>query len=166
MTCICKTLMHCWSYICSKVRMQRLRRIFNSCMKRWSLLLQQRIQSSLLQACNLKMMQHLSSMSLSKMLLHSILHADHAKSWDIRLIIWCISTMHSDKRLAIMMKRWEKRKSDIHHQIIKYNYEKMIIMCIDDISIDKCLWESAQSSLFYWLWDWVKLYIAIMSKRA
>ncbi len=42
----------------------------------------------------------------------------------------------------------------------------MIIMCIDDISTDKCLWESARSSLSYWLWNRAKLYIAIMSKRA
>ncbi len=49
-------------------------------MKRWSLSLQQRIQSSLLQACSLKMMQHSSSINLSKMLLHLILHANHAKS--------------------------------------------------------------------------------------
>ncbi len=57
--------------------------------------------------------------------------------------------MHSDKRLAIMTKKWKKKKSDIHYQIIKYNYEKTIIMCIDDINTDKCFWESAQSSLFY-----------------
>ena len=30
--------LHCWSYICSKVKVQHLRRIFNSCMRRWSLL--------------------------------------------------------------------------------------------------------------------------------
>ena len=166
MTCICKTLMHYWSYICSKVRVQRLRRVLDSHMKRRSLLLQRRIRSSLLQARSLKMMWHSSSMSSSKMLLHSILRADHARKWDTRLIIWCISTTHSDKRLAIMMKRWEKRKSDVHHWIIKYNYEKMIVICIDDISIDKCLWEDTWSSLSYWLWDWVKFYIAIMSKRA
>ncbi len=64
------------------------------------------------------------------------------------------------------MKRWEKRKSDVYHWIIKYNYEKMIVTCIDDINTDKCLWESVQSSLFYWLWNWAKLYIVIMSKRA
>ena len=151
MTCICKTLMHCWSYICSKVKVQCFRRVFNSHMKRQSLSLQQRIWSSLLQACSLKTMWHLSSMSLSKMLLHSILHADHARNWNTRLIIWYILTMHSDKRLVIMMKKWEKRKSDVHHWIIKYNYEKMIITCIDDISINKCLWKNAWSSLFYWL---------------
>ena len=111
-------------------------------------------------------MQHSSSMSLSKMLLHSILRADHARRWNTRLLIQCVSIMHSDKRLAIMMKRWEKRKFDIHHWIIKYNYKKMIITCINDISIDKCFWESAQSSLFYWLWNRAKFYIAIMSKRA
>ena len=94
-------------------------------------------------------MQHLSSMNLSKILFHSILHADHARKWNIRLIIWCISTMHSDKRLAIMMKKWEKRKFDVYHWIIKYNYEKMIIMCIDDINIDKCFWKDVQSSLSY-----------------
>ncbi len=71
-------------------------------------------------------MQHSSSVSSSKMLLHSILHADHARKWNTRLIIWCISTTHSDKRLVIMMKKWEKRKSDVHYWIIKYNYEKMI----------------------------------------
>ena len=42
-----------------------------------------------------------------------------------------------------MMKKRKKRKFDVYHWIIKYNYEKMIIMCIDDISTDKCLWESA-----------------------
>ncbi len=158
--------MHCWSYICSKVKVQHLRRVLDSCIRRWSLLLQQRIWSSLLQARSLKMMQHSSSMSSSKMLLHSILRADHARSWDTRLIIWCVSTTHSDKRLAIMMKRWKKRKFDVHHWIIRYNYEKTIVICIDDISIDKCLWESAWSSLSYWLWDRAKFYIAIMSKRA
>ncbi len=158
--------MHCWSYICSKVRVQRLRRALDSRMKRRSLSLQQRIQSSLLQACSLKAMQHSSSVSLSKMLLHSILYADHARSWNTRLIIQWISTTHSDKRLAIMIKRWEKRKFDVCCWIIKYNYEKMIVTCIDDISIDKCLWESARSSLSYWLWDWAKLYITIMNKRA
>ncbi len=142
------------------------RRNLNSCMKKWSLLLQQRLWSSLLQACSLKAMQHLSSVNSSKMLFHSILHADHARKWDTRLIIWCVSTMHSDKRLAIIMKRWKKRKFDVHHWIIKYNYKKMIITCIDDISINKCLWKNAWSSLSYWLWDRVKLYIAIMSKRA
>ena len=130
------------------------------------MLLQQRLWSSLLQACSLKAMQHLSSVNSSKMLFHSILHADHARKWDTRLIIWCVSTMHSDKRLAIIMKRWKKRKFDVHHWIIKYNYKKMIITCIDDISINKCLWKNAWSSLSYWLWDRVKLYIAIMSKRA
>ncbi len=64
------------------------------------------------------------------------------------------------------MKKWEKRKSDVHYWIIKYNYEKMIVTCTDDISIDKCLWEDAQSSLSYWFWNRAKLYIAIMSKRA
>ncbi len=135
-------------------------------MKRQSLLLQWRIWSSLLQARSLKMMQYLSSMSSSKMLLHSILRADHARRWNTKLIIWCVSTMHSDKRLAIMMKRWKKRKSDVYHWIIKYNYEKTIVTCTDDISIDKCLWRSARSSLSYWFWDWAKFYIAIMSKRA
>ncbi len=158
--------MHYWIYICSKVRVQRLRRVLDSHMKRRSLLLQRRIRSSLLQARSLKMMWHSSSMSSSKMLLHSILRADHARKWDTRLIIWCISTMHSDKRLAIMMKRWKKRKSDVHHWIIKYNYEKMIVTCIDDIIIDKCLWKNAWSSLSYWFWDRVKFYIAIVSKRA
>jgi len=43
----------------------------------------------------------------------------------------------------------KKRKSDIHHWIIKYNYEKMIITCIDNINIDKCFWENAWSSLSY-----------------
>ena len=112
------------------------------------------------------MMQHSSSVNSSKMLLYSILHADYAKSWDTRLIIQCVLTTYSDKRLAIMMKRWKKRKSDVHHWIIKYNYEKIIITCIDDINIDKCFWKDAWSSLFYWLWDQVKLYIAIMSKKA
>ena len=42
----------------------------------------------------------------------------------------------------------------------------MIVTCIDDINIDKCLWENAQSSLSYWLWDWAKFYIAIINKRA
>ncbi len=42
----------------------------------------------------------------------------------------------------------------------------MIVTCIDDISIDKCLWENARSSLFYWLWDQAKLYIAIVNKKA
>ncbi len=166
MTCICKTLMHCWSYICSTVKVQRLRRVFNSCMKRRSLLLQWRIQSSLLQAHSLKTMQHSSLVNSSKMLLHSILCADHARRWSTRLIIWCILTTHSDKRLAIMMKKWEKRKFDVHHWIIKYNYEKMIVTCIDDISTDKCFWKNAWSSLSYWLWDWAKFYITIMSKRA
>jgi len=166
LTCICKILMHCWSYICSKVRMQCLRRVFDFCIKRRSLSLQQRIWSSLLQACSLKTMQHSSSMNLSKMLFHSILCVDHARSWDTRLIIWCILTMHSDKRFTIMIKRWKKRKFNVHHQIIKYNYEKTIITCIDDISIDKCFWKSAWNSLFYWFWDRVKLYIAIISKKA
>ena len=111
-------------------------------------------------------MQHSSSMSSSKMLLSSILHADHARSWDTRLIIQYVSTTHSDKRLIIMTKKQEKRKSDVHHWIIKYNYEKMIVICIDDISTNKCLWKNARSSLFYWLWDRAKLYITIMSKRA
>ncbi len=42
----------------------------------------------------------------------------------------------------------------------------MIVTCIDNISIDKCLWENAWSSLSYWLWDRAKFYIAIMSKKA
>ncbi len=42
----------------------------------------------------------------------------------------------------------------------------MIIMCIDDISTDKCFWENVQSLLFYWLWDQVKFYIVIVSKKA
>ncbi len=50
------------------------------------------------------------------------------------------------------MKKWEKRKFDVHHQIIKYNYEKMIVTCIDDISINKCLWEDVWNSLFYLSW--------------
>ncbi len=166
MTCICKTLTHCRSYIRSKVRVQHLRRVFDSCMKRWSLLLQRRIQSSLLQARSLKTMQHSSSMSSSKMLLHLILRADHARKWNTRLIIWCVSTTYSNKRLAIMMKKWKKRKSDVHCWIIKYNYKKMIVMCINDISTDKCLWENAWSSLFYWLWNQVKFYIIIISKKA
>ena len=166
MTCICETLMHCRSYIRSKVKVQRLRIVFDSRMKRRSLSLQQRIWSSLLQARSLKTMWHSSSMSSSKMLLHSILRADHARRWNTRSIIWCVSTTHSDKRLAIMMKRREKRKSDVHCRIIKYNYEKTIVMCTDDISTDKCFWENARSSLSYWLWDRVKFYIAIMSKRA
>ncbi len=111
-------------------------------------------------------MWHSSSMSSSKMLLYSILHADHARKWDTRLIIWCVSTTYSDKKLAIMMKKWEKRKSDVHHWIIKYNYEKMIVTCIDDINIDKCLWKNAWNSLSYWLWDRAKFYIIIMSKKA
>ena len=135
-------------------------------MKRRSLLLQQRILSSLLWARSLKTMQHSSSMNLSKMLFHSILHVDHARRWNTRLIKWCISTTHLNKRLAIKAKRWKKRKSDIHHQVIKYNYEKMIVTCIDDINTDKCFWENARSSLFYWFWDRAKFYIAIMSKRA
>ena len=135
-------------------------------MKRWSLSLQWRIWSFLLQVHSLKMMQHLSLISLSKMLLHSILHADHARRWDTKLIIWCISTTYSDKRLAIRLKKWEKRKFNVHCWIIKYNYEKMIVTCIDDISIDKCFWENAWSSLFYWFWDQAKFYIAIMNKRA
>ncbi len=134
-------------------------------MKRWSLSLQQRIQSSLLWARSLKIMWHSSSMSSSKMLLHSILRADHARKWNTRLIIQCVSTTHSDKRLAIMMKKWEKRKFNVHHWIIKYNYKKMIVTCIDDINIDKCLWKNARSSLSYWLWDWAKFHITIMSKR-
>ncbi len=158
--------MHCRSYICSKVRMQHLKRVLDSHMKRWSLSLQWRIRSSLLQACSLKTMWHSSSMSSSKMLLHSILCADHARKWDTRLIIWCVSTTHSNRRLVIMMKKWEKRKFDVHHRIIKYNYEKTIVTCIDDISTDKCLWKDVQSSLFYWFWDRVKLYITIMSKKA
>ena len=158
--------MHYWSYICSKVKVQRLRRVLDSHMRRWSLSLQRRIQSSLLQARSLKMMWHSSSVSSSKMLLHSILCADHARRWNIRLIIWCISTTYSDKRFAIMMKRWKKRKSDVYHWIIKYNYEKTIVTCIDDISIDKCLWKNARSSLSYWLWDQAKFYITIMNKRA
>ncbi len=166
MTCICKILMHCRSYIRSKVRVQRLKRVFNSCMRRWSLSLQRRIQSSLLQARSLRAMWHSSLVSSSKMLLHSILRADHARRWDTRLIIQCVSTMHSDKRLAIMMKRWKKRKFNVHCWIIKYNYKKTIVTCIDDISIDKCLWENARSSLSYWLWNRAKLYIAIMSKKA
>ena len=135
-------------------------------MRRWSLLLQRRILSSLLQACSLKTMQHSSSVNLSKMLLHSILHADHARKWNTRLIIQCVLTTHSDKKLAIKAKKQEKRKSDVYHQVIKYNYEKTIVTCIDDISTDKCFWENAQSSLSYWFWDRVKFYIAIMSKRA
>ena len=166
MTCICKTLMHCRSYIRSKVRMQRLKTVFDSRMRRWSLLLQRRIRSSLLRARSLKMMQHSSSVSSSKMLLHSILRANYARRWNTRLIIWCVSTMHSDKRFVVMMKKLEKRKSDVHCWIIKYNYKKIIVTCIDDISIDKCLWKDARSSLFYWLWDKAKFYIAIMSKRA
>jgi len=165
LTCICKTLTRCWSYIRSKVRVQHLRRVFNSHMKRRSLLLKWRIWSSLLQARSLKTMQHSSSVSSSKMLLHSILCADHARKWNTRLIIWCILTMHSNKRLIIMIKKWEKRKSDVHHWIIKYNYKKMIVICINDISIDKCFWKSARSSLSYWLWNWAKFYIAIMSKE-
>jgi len=148
------------------VRVQHLKKVLDSCMKRRSLSLQRRIRSSLLQARSLKMMWHSSLVSSSKMLLHSILHADHARKWDTRSIIWCVSTMHSNKRLAIMMKRWKKRKFDVHYWIIRYNYEKTIVTCIDDISIDKCLWENAWSSLSYWLWDWAKFYIAIMSKRA
>ncbi len=42
----------------------------------------------------------------------------------------------------------------------------MIIMCIDDISTDKYFWENMQSLLFYWLWDQVKFYIVIVSKKA
>ena len=158
--------MHCRSYIRSKVRVQHFRRVFNSCIKRQSLSLQWRIRSSLLQARSLKTMQHSSSMSSSKMLLHSILHADHARRWNTRLIIQCVSTTHSDKRFIIMMKKWKKRKFDVYHWIIKYNYEKMIVTCTDDININKCLWESARSLLSYWLWDQAKFYIAIMSKRA
>ncbi len=60
----------------------------------------------------------------------------------------------------------KKRKFDVHHQIIKYNYEKMIIICIDDISIDKCFWKDVQSSLSYSFWSWAKFYIVIMSKKA
>jgi len=45
--------------------------------------------------------------------------------------------------------KMRKKKSDVHHWIIKYNYEKTIVTCIDDISINKCLWESAWSSLSY-----------------
>ena len=100
------------------------------------------------------------------MLFHSILHADHARSWNIRLIIWCISIMHSNKRFTIMMKKWEKRKSDVHHWIIKYNYEKMIVTCNDDFNADKYLWKNVWSSLSYWLWNQAKLYIAIMNKKA
>jgi len=84
LACICKTLTHCWSYIHSKVKIQHLRRVFDFYTRRRSLSLQQRIRSSLLQACSLKMMWHSSSVSSSKMLLHSILHADHVRSWDTR----------------------------------------------------------------------------------
>jgi hypothetical protein len=48
-----------------------------------------------------------------------------------------------------MIKKWEKKKSDVYHWIIKYNYEKMIVTCNDDFSADKCLWEDAWSSLSY-----------------